>query len=101
MRRSLAESYFDLLVQARETPRLLDVRVPVLRRAILASEALILEVADALRAPVVNVRGVAHARALLSDGAGPFYFIASTQQLAAVLRKILVELDPLASTSTP
>lgn len=101
MRRSLAESYLDLLAQAYQTPRMLDLRVPVVRRAVVASEALIRDVADALCAPVVNVRGVAHARALLSDGAGPLYFVASAKQLAAVLREILVELDPLSSAITP
>ncbi len=99
MRRALSESYLDILIQAREDRRLFDLRVPVLGERILDSEELVRQVADALRAPLVTVRGVSLARALLSDGAGPLYYAASPRGLSASLREILTRLDPLAAAS--
>lgn len=95
MRRSLSESWLGLLAQAREPPRRWDSRVPLSRRRILAAEGLIRDVAEALRAPVVSVRGVALACILLSDGGGPVYNESSAKGLEVALREVRQWLDPL------
>lgn len=100
MRRLLSESWLGLLAQAHEPPRRWDARVPIPRRRILAAEALIRDVAGALLAPVVCVRGVALACTLLSDGSGPVYNESSAKGLEAALREVRRQLDPLSDWET-
>jgi len=94
LRWNLADWWLDLLIQARQpwTPR--DARVPVVRSRVLRVEWQIRELANALLAPLVTVRGVAMANSLLCDGSGPIYNPSCSVDLAATLREIIGRLDP-------
>jgi hypothetical protein len=71
-----------------------DIRVPLVRRHILACEREFFELAENLRRPLVAVRGVAMVSVLLSDGSGPVYNPDSPHDLGTVLREIISYLDP-------
>jgi hypothetical protein len=99
MRRSLATGYLDLVTAARAPHSPLSPAVPVVRSRVIAAETLIREIAQALIGPLPRVRGIAMAAALLSDGAGPIFSLASDTDLSTALQEVLVQLDPLASTN--
>jgi hypothetical protein len=96
LRRSIADSWLDVLIQARQKLTPFDLRIPVVRRRVLEAEDQIRAVADALVAPLTTARGVAMASSLLSDGAGPLYNPGSTTDLRFMLVDVLRQLDPLA-----
>jgi hypothetical protein len=94
-RRSLAESWLSLLVEAREPFTLINPRVPVVRERIIAAQAQIQALVDALLAPLSTSRGVAMASTLLSDGSGPVFNRECSADLASMLREATARLDPL------
>jgi hypothetical protein len=96
-RRELADNWLDLLVQAREPSGFLNPRVPLVRDRIVGAQAQIQALADALLAPMPTSRGVAMARSLLSNGAGPIYDRACSTDLGSTLREVIARLDPLAA----
>ena len=91
---NLADGWLDLVKQARDPVVSRDVRVPIVRSRVLPVESLIGELASALVAPLVTVRGVAMASSLLCDGAGPIYNPLCSTDLATTLREIIGRLDP-------
>ena len=99
LRRSLADSWLDLLIQSRQQLTPFDPRIPVVRRRVVEADGQIRAVADALVAPLTTTRGVAMASSLLTDGAGPLYNPGSTTDLRSVLGDVLQQLDPLAFTA--
>jgi hypothetical protein len=96
LRRSIADSWLDVLIQARQQQTRFDSRIPLVRRRIVEADGQIRAVADALVAPIATARGVAMASSLLCDGAGPLYNPSSTTDLRSVLGDVLRQLDPLA-----
>jgi hypothetical protein len=73
-RRRLAASIDDTLAAAARRPRRSASAAPLARRGIRAARVELGALAEALREePVVSARGVALARRLLTDGAGPLY----------------------------
>jgi hypothetical protein len=97
LRRSIADSWLDVLIQARQTRTPFDPRVPVIRRRVVDAGDQIRAVADALVAPLTTARGIAMASSLLTDGAGPLYNPANATDLRSALVNVLHELDPLAA----
>jgi hypothetical protein len=97
LRRSIADSWLDVLIQSRQRPTRFDPRIPVVRRRVVDADDQIRAVADALVAPLTTARGVAMASSLLSDGAGPLYNPSSTVDLRSALSDVLRQLDPLAA----
>ncbi len=94
LRRSIADSWLDVLIQARQKLMPFDPRIPVVRRRVLEADDQIRAVADALVAPLTTARGVAMASSLLCDGAGPLYNPSSTTDLRSALANVLRQLDP-------
>jgi len=73
-RRKLASSLDDVVTSARVGPRRYSASPPLASREIKAASTALAELSEALREqPVVSARGVALARRLLTDGAGPLY----------------------------
>jgi hypothetical protein len=73
-RRRLAASLEDVVSSARVRSRRYSSSPPPARLAIKLARGALAELAEALREePVVTARGVALARRLLTDGAGPLY----------------------------
>ncbi len=72
-RRGLADQWLDLLIEVRRPRSLFDPAVPLVRSSVLAAEAQIHALAEALVAPLATVRGVAQAIAALRDGSSPLY----------------------------
>ena len=71
-------------------------RVAVRRPAILDAADELDVLADRLAAPgPVDVRGVAEAQLLLTDGTGPLYFPAATEELRARIANTLSRLEVL------
>jgi hypothetical protein len=97
LRRSIADSWLDILIQARQKLTPFDPRIPVVRRRVVVADDQIRAVADALVAPLTTARGVAMASSLLTDGAGPLYNPGSTTDLRSALGDVLRQLDPLAA----
>ena len=97
LRRSIADSWLDILIQARQKLTPFDPRIPVVRRRVVEADDQIRAVADALVAPLTTARGVAMASSLLTDGAGPLYNPGSTTDLRSALGDVLRLLDPLAA----
>jgi hypothetical protein len=97
LRRSIADSWLDILIQARQKLTPFDPRIPVVRRRVVEADDQIRAVADALVAPLTTARGVAMASSLLTDGAGPLYNPGSTTDLRSALGDVLRQLDPLAA----
>ncbi len=95
LRRSIADSWLDVLIQARQQLTPFDPRVPVIRRRVVEADGQIRAVADALMAPLTTARGVAMASSLLSDGAGPLYNPGNTTDLRSILGDVLRQLDPV------
>jgi hypothetical protein len=93
-RRALAENWLALLVEAR-APVKFSSSVPLVRGRIIAAQAQIEALAEALLAPMPTSRGVAMASSLLSDGSGPIYNSGCSIALASTLREIIARLDPV------
>jgi hypothetical protein len=94
-RRALADNWLALLVEARGPVKFLNPSVPLVRGRIIAAQAQIEALAEALLAPMPTSRGVAMASSLLSDGSGPIYYSACSVDLASTLREIIAHLDPV------
>ena len=94
-RRALADNWLALLVEARGPVKLLNPSVPLVRGRIIAAQAQIEALAEALLAPMPTSRGVAMASSLLSDGSGPIYNSACSVDLASMLCEIIAHLDPV------
>jgi hypothetical protein len=94
-RRKLAENWLDLIICAREARELLSPKIPLIRERIIEARTDIESLADALRAPIPTVHGVAMARSLLVDGAGPIYNRDCSVDLGSALWGIIATLDPL------
>jgi hypothetical protein len=99
MRHSLAVSYLDLLEATREPLSPFSAVVPVVRRRVIGSEALIRDLARVLVGPLPRVRGIAMAASLLGDGAGPIFNPASDTDLSRALGDVLAQIDPLAEAT--
>jgi hypothetical protein len=94
-RRSLAAGWEHLLAAASQPRRGLSGRAPISRRRVQAAEPEIRSLIDALNASgPVPVQGVALARRLLTDGTGPVYNRAATDDLAQCVTQAALELDP-------
>jgi hypothetical protein len=94
-RRSLAAGWEHLLTVATRPARGISGRVPIRRRQVLLAEPEIRDLIDALNAiGPVPVQGVALARLLLTDGTGPVYNPAATDDLAQRVGRAVLELDP-------
>ena len=93
-RRRLARNWEHLLeVAARQPPA--GRRGPLCRDRILAAGDDVRDLGVQLRVPLpVTAAGVASARVLLTDAAGPVYNRRDGRALAAELRRISAELDP-------
>jgi hypothetical protein len=96
LRRSIANSWLDLLIQARERVTPFDPRIRPIRRRVFDAEYQIRALADALVAPLTTIKGVAMASSLLGDGAGPLYNPGNVDDLQSALRDVVRELNPLA-----
>ena len=96
-RRALADNWLALLVEARGPVKFLNPSVPLVRGRIIAAQAQIEALAEALLAPTQTSRGVAMASSLLSDGSGPIYNSACSTDLGLALREVIARLDPLAA----
>jgi len=72
-RQALARNWLDVIVCARAPFAPLSPKVPIVRDRVIEAQYQIESLADALMAPLPTARGVAMARSLLSDGAGPIY----------------------------
>lgn len=91
-REALARSLRSLIQQARAADSSRTLRVPIDRRAVLACDSLLEQIADHLRAPEpVRARGIARLRLILSDGCGPLYR-PGPGSLGAQLRGVLAAL---------
>jgi len=94
MRRELVDSWEHLLVQARRSPVMRDPRAPFNRQAIVQCECDIQEMLRALLSPLpIPARGMAMARWLLRNGAGPVYNRHRSGELGATLRQTIAQLD--------
>jgi hypothetical protein len=100
LRRRIADSWLDVLIQARERLSPFDPRVRLVSRRVLNVEWQIHALVNALLMPLTTARGVAMASTLLGDGAGPLYNPGSMTDLRALLGEVQRELDPLARPAT-
>jgi hypothetical protein len=91
----LSKNWLDLLVCARARFQPLNSSVPLVRSRVIGAQPQILALADALLAPMPTSLGVAMARSLLCDGAGPIYNLACSDELGSTLCTVLAKLDPL------
>lgn len=98
-RRELADSWLDLLVEVRRPRALFDAAVPLVRNRVMGAEPQIRRLAEALVSPLVSVRGVASAIALLRDGASPLFNRDSELRLTDAVEQIIELLNPLATTT--
>jgi hypothetical protein len=99
-RRGLADSWLDLLIEVRRPRRPFDPMVPLVSSRVLAAEAQIRALADALVSPLPTVRGLAMAIATLRDGAGPLFNPTSRLKLTSSLDLIVAQLNPLSSATS-
>jgi hypothetical protein len=98
MRLELAQSWKNLLVHSRRSPVMRTPRVLLNREGIIAREADIREMLNALTDPLPTpARGMAMVSCLLSDGAGPLYDRRRSAELGTALREAIAQLDPSAS----
>jgi hypothetical protein len=95
-RRSTARNWENLLRRAREAGSTWPhAALPVCADQIIAAEPAIRDLAGRLAVPLpVPARGVAMARALLTDGSGPVYNPRARTALAAALEAAIAQLDP-------
>lgn len=96
-RRSLADSWLDLLIEVRRPRRYFEPVVPLVRSRVIAAEAQIRALAEALVSPLPTVRGLAMAIDTLRDGSGPLFNPGSTTKLTSSIEAIVVQLNPLTS----
>jgi hypothetical protein len=100
-RRTLAEGWEDVLTRARQPTVMGDRRVSVNRDSVIACEAGMRAMVDALVVPLpVPARGAAMASWLLSDGAGPVYDRRRSSELDAAVRETITHLDPWAALAS-
>jgi hypothetical protein len=100
MRRRLADRVSHLLAEAGEdrASRYIDPRVSIQRDSILdAADALQMLIDRLLMAAPVPARGVALARLLLTDGAGPLYCPSDRSDLRARVLAAVDQLEPLSN----
>jgi hypothetical protein len=98
MRLELAQSWKSLLVQSRTPPTMRNPRVLLNREGIIAREADLCEMLNALTDPLPTpARGVAMVSCLLSDGAGPLYDRRRSVELGTALKEAIAQLDPSTS----
>jgi hypothetical protein len=104
-RSCLAASWEHLLSAAAQPARGLSGRTPIRRGRVLGAEPEIRALIDALNScGPVPAQGVALARELLTDGAGPVYNRAAADDLGERVAQAALELDParpLLSPPTP
>jgi hypothetical protein len=100
LRRGLADSWLDLLIEVRRPRNLFDPVVPLVRSRVLAAEAQIRALADALVSPLPTVRGLAMAIETLRDGAGPLFNPSSPTMLTSSIEAIIAQLNPLSSAAS-
>jgi hypothetical protein len=94
----LAAHWEHLLEVNRRQPTPYRRHAGLCRDRIGAAEEAVREMVTALAAPLpVAARGVAMARMLLSDGAGPLYSRRCPVDLVDAVRAVTAELDPSAS----
>lgn len=94
-RRGIADSWLDLLIEARRPRSLFDPSVPLIRSHVYAAQTQIRALADALVSPLPTVRGLAMSVAALRDGAGPLFNLNSDTTLSASIERIIAALNPL------
>ncbi len=94
-RRGIADSWLDLLIEARRARSLFDPSVPLIRSHVYGAESQIRALADALVSPLPTVRGLAMSVAALRDGAGPLFNVHSDTMLSASIERIIDTLNPL------
>ncbi len=100
-RRALAEGWQDVLTQAHQPTVMGDRRVPVNRDSVIACEAHMRAMVDALVVPLpVPARGAAMASWLLSDGAGPVYDRRRSSELDRAVQETIAQLDPWAALAS-
>jgi hypothetical protein len=101
-RAALAHHWQGLLVHAHRPPVARDPRHPLCRDRIVAAEGAVRAMLAALSASgPVPARGVAMARLLLSDGAGPLYNRHCAADLHEILREVTAQLGPTPSLIGP
>jgi len=101
-RGALARDWEHLLAQSHRPPAPRSPRAPVWRARVNAAEAEVKEMLEAILVPLpVPVRGVAIASWLLTDGAGPLYRGASSEELLSALRQAREAADPWIALSAP
>jgi len=86
------------VVKTPHVRRVVDARVPINKEMVRRAEDAIDSLVHALERPVVAIRGVAMARELLCDGAGPVYSDHSGFELCDIVTEITWYLDPLNNT---
>jgi hypothetical protein len=97
-RQALAHDWEHLVEVAGRTPQRSVRRVPLCRDRIAAAEPAITDMLVALVAPgPVPARGVAMARLLLGDGAGPLYNRRCPVDVVAAVGDVTAHLSPAAS----
>lgn len=95
MRRTLARTLEEVLAKSARPRRARDRRVSPCRDRIMAAESDIRDIIACLSAPLpVPARGVAMVTALLRDGVGPLYNASCATDLRAVVREVVMALDP-------
>ena len=100
-RQALAEGWQDVLTQAHQPTVVGSRRVPVNRDSVIACEADMKAMVDALVVPLpVPARGAAMASWLLSDGAGPVYDRRRSSELDRAVRETIAQLDPWAALAS-
>jgi hypothetical protein len=93
-REALAAWWVEVVSRALHQQQPTATRVPVSSARILAAEAAIRDLVDALQSPEpVAARGVAEARLLLRDGTGPVYNTRSSRDLATAVRVAFQHLE--------
>ena len=98
-RRELADSWLDLLIEARRPRRAFDSVVPLVRSRVLGAEEQIRALADDLVSPLPTVRGLAMAISTLRDGSGPLFNPSSELTLTSSIDLIVAQLNPLNSAT--
>jgi hypothetical protein len=98
----LADEWESLLAQAESQARTPSYAVPIRRRALHDAADAIGELVVGLRAPgPVDVRGLAIAHQLLTDGSGPVFRSRSPEHLPAAIAAATRHLRPVLSPSAP
>ncbi len=94
-RRGLADSWLDLLIEVHRPRRPFDSAVPLVRSRVLAAEAQIRSIAEAIVSPLPTVRGLAMANTMLRDGSGPLFNPSSRVSFTSSVEAIVDQLNPL------